>query len=237
MIEEMSKYGHRDTNFKVEDKLTPIGIEMLYDVFPGICVHQIPSYKHGEGTQCQRSLQAKGVDVIIYKQNYIVSTVDFKCYNRDKFTAIVIELEKAYTYRNGITEADFGKPISVDPCDIYNKVNGWNVPKTIHRPDNTLITSREQLIIQQGYEETFIFSKAKLQTVMSMYANRFNTYSDGKVIPWTISKSTTDEDLAEGKIMITRNKILDLERDRDIVKRLINRKCQLLGDSWQIVEL
>ena len=60
----MSKYGHRDTNFKVEDKLTPIGIGMLYDVFPGICVHQIPSYKHGEGTQRQRSLQAKGVDVI-----------------------------------------------------------------------------------------------------------------------------------------------------------------------------
>lgn len=242
--DKLSKYGHSDPNFEVEAKVMPYGMNMLRDTRPYETFTQIPSYKRGEGTKRQKSLQGKGVDVIIYLQKYIKSIADFKCYDRDKFTAILIELEKGVIYRPGTTEADFGKIINVKSDEIYDREPGWYEGHIIQRPyDKSLITLDQQLIIQQGYQESYEFDKATLARLMHKYPTEFYNYrnSNGEwtPIPWKISKSTTEEELAMGLIKISRNRqfyIYNAE-DMKIIKQLINRKCQLLGDSWQIVEL
>ena len=244
----ISEYGHSQPNFEIEAKMIPITKQMLDETEEGLETIIVPSYKRGKGTYKQRQLQGKGVDLIHARRKLVTRTTDVKCFDRDNFTAILIELQKGYIYREGITEADFGKSVDVRNFEIYDRSNGWGVPYCIEPellpfPLEAPLTSKRQNIILQAYEEAYAFNKGTLQALMEMYPDKFEYYTDkyGNIrkVPWTYSKSTTDEQLKAGKVMVVRNRLLMLNNleDRMLINLLIKAKYQWLADHWYKIKL
>ena len=126
-IMRASKYGYNDTNFMIEDKMTYLGVEFIKQFYPTGKLELIPSYTNTNRET--KHLQDKGIDAILHLPNRKVY-IDFKCYNREYFTAGLIELQRKQG-TNGIPKngwvykpmTDIFIHISYNEILIFNKAS------------------------------------------------------------------------------------------------------------------
>ena len=82
-----NEYGYNEPNFKVEDRLTPKGMEFLRQTFPGCKLKRIKSYTNSD--KSTKKLQDDHIDTIMLYEG-LEYLIDFKCLNADYYNCVIM---------------------------------------------------------------------------------------------------------------------------------------------------
>ena len=208
------EYGYDKPNMQTEDRLTPVGLKALKQLYPGCKLKRIKSYTKSD--KSTKELQDDHIDTImIYEgEEYLI---DFKTLNSDVgyYNCVIIELYRQWTFNF----------IETQPLEY-----GWIEASKYHN-----IPLERQLIVQVCDKQIFIYNKADAHRVINKYKSDFHITN----LSVKLDKGNKRSDLKKGKMLHKYNKYLNFRnyRHRNILLDMNTKKYHLLDGKWKQVRI
>ena len=207
-------YGYDKPNFDTEDRLTPVGLDALKQIYPGCKLKRIKSYTNSD--RSTEDLQNDHIDTIMEYEG-LEYIVDFKTLNSDTgyYNCVIIELYRQWLYNF---------------IELQQPKWGWIKPSKYHN-----IPLERQLIVQVCDKQIFIYSKADAHKVIKKYRKDFHITN----LSVKIDKGNKRSNMKKGNILYKYNKYLNFSnfRHKNILNDMNAKKYHLLGDKWQQTEI